>query len=189
MAREDTYSRELLGLPAETFESPRLMFRPMTLDDEPEFWAMISDPDVMRYIGVDVATDREKARQDYTEDFKKGERFRFFFAMLDKEAGAGQADKMIGLYIFRPTEDGRFVEIGYWFMPRYWGRGLATEASKAVVDYCCDAMSVPRDDLYALVQVGHHASRRVLEKTGLIVTGKKEHRGQVVWEMGWETPI
>jgi RimJ/RimL family protein N-acetyltransferase len=60
-------------------------------------------------------------------------------------------------------------EIGYWIGVRYWGKGYATEAARAVIDYAfgrsdCDA-------LHSSARVTNPASRRVLEKCGFQWTG------------------
>lgn len=52
---------------------------------------------------------------------------------------------------------------GYILTESAWGRGLATEALRAVVEV---AESLPLERLYATCHVEHEASRRVLEKCG-----------------------
>jgi RimJ/RimL family protein N-acetyltransferase len=60
-------------------------------------------------------------------------------------------------------------ELGYWLGVPYWGKGYATEALHAVIDYAFDDLG------YAAVQAGarvtNPASRRVLEKCGFQWTG------------------
>jgi RimJ/RimL family protein N-acetyltransferase len=60
-------------------------------------------------------------------------------------------------------------ELGYWLGVPYWGKGCATEALHAVIDYAFDDLG------YAAVQAGARvttpASRRVLEKCGFQWTG------------------
>jgi RimJ/RimL family protein N-acetyltransferase len=60
------------------------------------------------------------------------------------------------------------VELGYWIARPHWGRGLATEAARAVIDIA-RALRLPA------LEAGHFldnpASGRVLEKLGFAPTG------------------
>ncbi len=61
------------------------------------------------------------------------------------------------------------AEIGYWLGTRYWDRGFATEAVRAVIDYAFGELQ--HDALYAGARVTNPASRRVLEKCAFQWTG------------------
>ncbi|PYT12806.1 MAG: GNAT family N-acetyltransferase [Acidobacteria bacterium] len=58
----------------------------------------------------------------------------------------------------------RSAEIGYWLREEHWGRGIATEAARAMVDHAFAALSITR--LYAGAFEWNPASMRVLEKAG-----------------------
>lgn len=64
---------------------------------------------------------------------------------------------------------GNVPEIGYWFGVPYWGRGYATEAARALLDYAFTELG--HDLLHAGARVSNPASRRVLEKCGYEWTG------------------
>jgi RimJ/RimL family protein N-acetyltransferase len=57
------------------------------------------------------------------------------------------------------------VEIGYVIAPLYWGKGIATEAVKALIDTVFRLNAAER--VFANSRVINPASRRVLEKCGL----------------------
>jgi RimJ/RimL family protein N-acetyltransferase len=57
------------------------------------------------------------------------------------------------------------VEIGWRLRPEYWGRGLATEAATAVMEYGFRRWGFPR--LIAVAQPANAASIRVMEKLGM----------------------
>ncbi len=59
--------------------------------------------------------------------------------------------------------------LGYWLGVNYWGKGYATEALHAVVDYAFTDLG--HDALSASARVTNPASRRVLEKCGFQWTG------------------
>ncbi len=58
------------------------------------------------------------------------------------------------------------VEIGYVIAPPYWGKGIATEAVKALIDTVFRLNAAER--IFANSRVINPASRRVLEKCGLV---------------------
>jgi RimJ/RimL family protein N-acetyltransferase len=60
-------------------------------------------------------------------------------------------------------------ELGYWLGVAHWGKGFATEALHAVIDYAFTDLS--HDALQAGARVTNPASRRVLEKCGFQWTG------------------
>lgn len=71
--------------------------------------------------------------------------------------------------IFRRGADGDW-EIGYWIAKPFWGRGFATEAGQALIDYARNELAA------AVVTAGHYddnpASGRVLKKLGFRYTGE-----------------
>ena len=61
------------------------------------------------------------------------------------------------------------AELGYWLGVPYWGKGYATEALHAVIDYAFTDLA--HEALNAGARVTNPASRRVLEKCGFQWTG------------------
>ena len=60
--------------------------------------------------------------------------------------------------------DGPVPEIGYWVGTRYWGKGYATEAVRALIDRAFTDLG--HQALQSSVRVTNPGSRRVLEKCG-----------------------
>ncbi len=60
-------------------------------------------------------------------------------------------------------------ELGYWLGVPYWGKGYATEALHAAIDYAFTDLA--HEALQAGCRVTNPASRRVLEKCGFQWTG------------------
>jgi ribosomal-protein-alanine N-acetyltransferase len=74
--------------------------------------------------------------------------------------------KAVGGIGFIPKEDvyRKSAEIGFWLGEEYWGRGIMTEALRAVTEYAFANFDLCR--LYAGVFEWNLASMRVLEKAG-----------------------
>ena len=64
----------------------------------------------------------------------------------------------------------RSAEVGYWLGEPFWGRGLATEALRAITDYAFRTLDICR--LEAGVFEWNPASARVLEKAGYTLEGR-----------------
>jgi RimJ/RimL family protein N-acetyltransferase len=69
----------------------------------------------------------------------------------------------------------RSAEVGYWLGERYWGRGIATEALRAITEYAFATFDLCR--LQAGVFEWNPASMRVLEKAGYTLEAR--HRKNV----------
>lgn len=82
---------------------------------------------------------------------------------------AGGAAGGIGLH---PQEDVNRItaELGYWLAEPYWGRGIMTEAVRAVVRHGFNSGLLQR--IEAFVYANNRASTRVLEKAGFTFEGR-----------------
>jgi [ribosomal protein S5]-alanine N-acetyltransferase len=145
-------------------ETERLRFRPHTLDDLEPFCALEADPEVRRFVGGAPRT-REKAEQKLRASLLKPatDRLSLWATLLKPD------DRYIGycgVYPHFGTEGPVPGEgaLGYTLARGYWGRGLATEAARAFVDFGFDELRLRR--IVAMVEVGNGASVRILEKLG-----------------------
>jgi RimJ/RimL family protein N-acetyltransferase len=78
----------------------------------------------------------------------------------------------IGVCSVELREDG--PELGHWLGVAYWGRGFATEAARALIDYVFGDLE--HETLISGARVNNPASRRVLEKCGFQWTGVRLSR-------------
>jgi RimJ/RimL family protein N-acetyltransferase len=81
------------------------------------------------------------------------------FAIVVDGAAVGGIGLVLKDDVFR-----RSAEIGYWLGDQFWGRGIVTEAVRAVTDYAFATFDLCR--VYAGVFEWNPASMRVLEKAG-----------------------
>ncbi len=153
-------------------KTDRLMHRAMTIDDAAAFYALNSHPEVMRYTGepplrsVDEARDVIAAYPDFdTHGFGR-------WGCVLKDTGA-----LIGFCGLKYLDELGEVDVGFRFLPEYWGRGLATEACRACVDFGFERMGLKR--IIALVLPENLASIRVLEKVGMRFDGEVGYEGIV----------
>jgi RimJ/RimL family protein N-acetyltransferase len=88
----------------------------------------------------------------------------FLAIVVDGEAVGG-----IG-FVKQPDVERVSAEIGYWLGEAFWGRGITTDALRAVTRYAFDHHQLSR--LFALPFATNVASCRVLEKAGYGLEGR-----------------
>lgn len=78
------------------------------------------------------------------------------------------------------------VEIGYAIVESHWGKGIATEAVKALIRRISTRKDVRR--VVAHTPLDRPASGRVVEKAGFVLVGEVEdtHEGEVLRANEWE---
>lgn len=151
-------------------ETERLRHRAMTVDDAEAFFALNSLPAVMRYTGETPVASVEEARAAIAAypDFETVGFGRW--ACVSKATG-----EVIGFCGLKYLDELDAVDVGYRFLPECWGRGLATEACAATLDFAFETIGL--EEVIALVLPDNAASVRVLEKVGMEPAGQVEFDG------------
>jgi RimJ/RimL family protein N-acetyltransferase len=75
-------------------------------------------------------------------------------------------------------------ELGYWLGVDHWGKGFATEAARAVIDFTFEEFEV--EHLCSGARVTNPSSRNILEKCGFQWNGVELHRFEA---LGSSTPV
>ena len=112
-------------------ETERLLLRPYTLSDFDSLYEILSDPETMQHYPAPF--DEEKTRNWITWNLDNYEKYGFgLWAVILKETGEFIGDCGITLQ----NIDGEILpEIGYHIHKKYWRRGFAKEAARAVRDW------------------------------------------------------
>lgn len=159
----------------EYLESQRLYLRKLHPLDAPNLFKLDSDPEVVRYVGgspvVSIKQSQEairRVRQYYDRHPGFG-----IFAAVEKQSWA-----FVGWFALKHLDQTDEVEIGYRLLRAHWGRGLATEMGRRIVQHGFAALNLPK--LVAVTQAGNEASQRVLRKLGLCYVGERFHYNQPV---------
>ena len=82
----------------------------------------------------------------------------------------GAEDRLIGMCGLKYLSDLDEVDIGYRFLPAYWGNGYATEAARASIDYGFNSIGL--EQIIGLVMPENTPSIRVLERIGMRCDGE-----------------
>ena len=140
----------------------RTVFRLYTPADKSRFVSLMSDADVMRFVGDGPLTPEaaEALWKKLIDDFyPKGDDTIWAVFSLQDESYIGHASIRP-----RPSYPDEW-EIGYILERSEWGKGLATEIAMALVDYGFSKLGF--EEVFATVDDDHEASISVLKKAGL----------------------
>lgn len=143
-------------------QTERLVIRWMSIDDAAFIRTLVNEPSWLHFIGDRGVRTIEDA-QAYIRNgpLASYARSGFGFYLVALQATATPIG-MCG-FIKRAYLDD--VDIGYAFLPAYWGNGYAFEAASAVMDYGRDVLNFPR--IVAITTEDNARSARLLEKLGL----------------------
>ena len=141
----------------------RCYIRKFSMNDVDDLYEVLSDEEVMLY--VESAFDRERTKEFIYEAGMC--EMPLVYAVVWKLTG-----KVIGHAIFHPYEETDY-EIGWILNKEYWGKGIAAEATKAVIGYAFNEAG------FAKIFAHHHednaASGRALVKAGFSFLNKAYH--------------
>lgn len=146
-------------------ETERLSLREINLQDVDDLFEMDADPQVHLYIENNPVQTREQIvevvkmlQHQYAENGIAR------WAVVNKQTG--ECVGWSGLKLFKTPLNGHvnFYELGYRFKTKHWGKGYATETSRAIIDYGFDQLNL--DVLYAITHPENEKSIHVLNKLG-----------------------
>jgi ribosomal-protein-alanine N-acetyltransferase len=162
-------------------ETERLILREMIPSDDVGMFELDSNPEVHRFVGNKPVKHIEESRQ-MIESIRQQyiENGIGRWAVVLKETSEFIGWSGIKLIKEPINNHQNFFEIGYRFMQKHWGKGYATEAGLAFVDFAFNEMKV--GSLYAYADAGNIGSRKVLEKLGMQYVNSFEYDGEEeVW--------
>jgi RimJ/RimL family protein N-acetyltransferase len=148
-------------------ETARMRLRPITLDDVDLLVALDSDPEVMRYISGGKPSAHAETERIVQRSL--GHRWLGF----ERDTG-----DFVGWFGIRPST-AKSRELGYRLRRAMWGKGFATEGSRAVVAlaFAQPGVEVVRAETMAV----NARSRSVMERCGL--------RYIRTFHLEWDEPI
>ncbi len=160
-------------------ETERLILRRLTGADADQLFALDDDPQVMRYINGGLPASLEEIeREDLPHFLKQYETLPGwgFWAAIERSTGA-----FLGWFHLRPDKGAPDDEpdLGYRLHRSAWGKGYATEGSRALIDKAFRELGARR--VVANAMVVHNASWRVMEKSGM--------RRVKIYRSNWPVPI
>jgi ribosomal-protein-alanine N-acetyltransferase len=142
-------------------ETPRLLLRKKVLEDAPFFLELNSDPEVTKYTGDAAFKNIEEAEnivRYVISQYEKNGYGRWLVSLKE----TGEPLGWCGLKYHDYSGD---TDLGYRFMKQHWGKGYATEAGSACLDYGFKQLGLKR--IIGRADVNNLASIEVLKKLGM----------------------
>ena len=152
--------RDLAILPE--FTTPRLILRRFEFADAPFVVALLNQPSFIANVGdrgVRSVDDAHRYLREGPMAMYEQHGFGLWHVMRKSDSAA------VGMCGLLRRDNLPEVDIGYAFLPEYWGAGYAFEATEATLRHGAGKFGLER--VIAVVSQGNSASIRVLEKLGL----------------------
>ena len=147
-------------------ETERLRIRDFQQSDYDAVYEYPSDPEVVRYMpfGPNTPEQAQGFLDRVIPNQNEENRINYEMAVILKEN-----NQLIGGCRVNKVDKIK-AHIGYIFNKKYWGKGYASETAKALVDFGFKELKVHR--VYATCDPDNIASKRVLEKAGMVLEGR-----------------
>jgi len=150
-------------------ETKRLILREILSTDVEGMFELDSNPEVHKYLGNKPIKTKEKAIEiiQFIRDQYK-ERGIGRFATIEKSTGdfIGWSGLKLNLDEKEALNGKRdFYDIGYRFIPCFWGKGYATESALAALDYGFKELNI--ETIFGAAEIDNIASNIILKKIGL----------------------
>lgn len=150
-------------LPFLDLETDRLLLRRVNKNDVLEVFSLRSNPETMKFIPRPLVENLDEALehiQMIDDKIENAEGINWAITLKDDPKLLG----IIGHYRIKPEH--YRAEIGYMLDPAHHGKGLITEAIKAVIAYGFDVMKL--HSIEAIIDPDNIASATVLEKNRFV---------------------
>lgn len=151
-------------------ETERLLLRPLSVDDaEIIYNNWTSDPDVAKFMRWERHKDVSETREWLLAEEECVESDGVYsWGFVLKDTG-----ELIGSGGLVFIEEKGMYELGYNVMKKYWGRGIATEASEKIIDYGINELK--QKQFYCCHAKDNPASGKVMTKVGFVYQNDGEY--------------
>jgi len=165
------------------FETERLIVRQYVFEADAEnFFLLNSDEDVMRYIRA------TKSREECNAFLKKNIEAYKVNPLIGRWAANEKATgKFVGSFAIIPIEGSDDIQLGYAFLKENWGKGFASELTKAALDYYF--RNTNADHIYAIAEQANIASHKVLLKNSFVPDGTKKEDDKELLKFIYRKPV
>lgn len=152
-------------MPTQIIATERLILRIWKDQDFAPFADMNADPRVREFFPSVLSREQSDGEIRHFQETYARDGFCCFAAEL---ALTGEFIGFIGMQTMNfaiPSVAQPAVEVGWRLAHAYWGRGLATEGARGVLNYASEVVKLPQ--VVAITVPANVRSRRVMEKIGM----------------------
>ena len=145
-------------------QTDRLNIRKLEIGDIEVWRTFFENNSYLKYLGLDLSLDSKTQSIDWIERqlWRYDNNSYGHHALIDKNT-----NKFVGQcgLLTQEVENKKEIEIGYHILPKYWGKGYATEAAKKIRDFAFE--NEITDTLISIIDIRNAASQKVAEKIGM----------------------
>lgn len=153
---------------AHLLKTAHLTLRPFAADDLEDLHRLWTHPGVRKYLWDDKVISVDRAKEEIDASLGRFEQHGFgHWALFPTNER-----KLIGFCGLKPWAEPATAELLYAVAPACWGRGLAVEASRAVLRFGFEDQGLKQ--VWAGADPPNAASFRVMEKLGMSFA-KRDH--------------
>lgn len=156
------------------FQGKRVTLRSLELDDIPEIMQHFNDLEIRQFLNRIIPVSAEEEKEWIRNTWKhRREGIEYVFAIELRKP-----KKIIGACALnRVNSIHQNAELGIAiYNKQYWGKGLGTEAIHLLLDFGFNKLNLHR--IYLMVSENNHRAKRVYEKVGFQITGRRRHAFQ-----------
>ena len=147
-------------------ETQRFILREIEFTDADGMFELDSNPEVHKYLGNKIVSSKEEMldiiahiRKQYLDHGIAR------WAIIDKETNAFVGWSGLKFIVEKTNNHQNYYDLGYRLIPKYWGKGIATETALASLDYAFRKLNCK--EVFAIADVDNFASNKILQKVGL----------------------
>ena len=149
-------------------QTERLVIRPFVVTDAKRVFECCNDYEVVKTtLGIPWPYSEKMAESWIGRkeiEIKEGSSHEYAICLKENP------DNIVGCISLMGTNSAaKKAELGYWLERKLWGKGIATEAAKAMIDYGFNTLGL--NSIYARFFDINPASGRVMEKCGMTYAG------------------
>ena len=143
-------------------QTQRLSLRELTFDDADFIFQLLNSEGWLRFIGQRNIKTIEDAKnyiaQSAMKSYHENGFGLYLVELIDDKTAVGLCGLLKRDYLDAP-------DIGYAYLPQFWGKGYAVEAASAIKDYAFNELKFTK--LQAITSIENAMSQKVLTKIGL----------------------
>ena len=161
-------------------ETERLVLREFRISDAPYIFELDSNPEVHKYLGNNTIATFKQAEgiiSFFLRQYEKQKIGRFtifekfsgdFIGWSGLKLNTGEKEALNGFT--------NFIDIGYRLLPKFWGKGYATESAIKCLDFGFSQMNY--DVIYGAAETLNIGSNKILQKIGLQFVNNFHFKGK-----------
>ena len=157
------------------FETAKLRVRQFNINDRENFFLLNSHPEVMQFIRP--VKNRDECDKFLSDVIAYSTQYplygRWFVECKNDNSFAGS-------FAIIPVENSDTMQLGYALLPEHWGKGYATELTRAGLRYVFTKTSLGA--VYGYAEKPNIPSQKVLLKCGFRYNGETVNGGKEITE-------